>query len=197
MYEKLVSHKPSSFFEKYVFCLLLCWMGFCSPDKSLGCTDALLTISHRLQKVLDAGMESYVVQLHFTAAFEWYKYISAGGSVLSICSFSPTAGRDCWSMVLTVSGSQSFQACHGEVCWELFCSSCKPANCLSGWEREYNAFASHHQTDLLLLPLLTGTLLGFRSGAITGATYCTKTKLRLYIVLSRYRTLNPPHGDLV
>ena len=34
------------------------------------------------------------------------------------------------------------------------------------------------QTDLLLLPPLTGTWLGFRSGAITGAWYWILTKLR-------------------
>ena len=38
--------------------------------KSLGCTDALLTISHHLQKSLDTGTESYIVQLDFSAAFD-------------------------------------------------------------------------------------------------------------------------------
>ena len=63
--------------------------------KSLGCSDALLTISHHLQKSLDAGMESYIVQLDFNAAFERVshsgllfklKSIGVGGSVLSICT---------------------------------------------------------------------------------------------------------------
>ena len=31
--------------------------------------DALLTIFHYLQKSLDAGMESYIAQLDFSAAF--------------------------------------------------------------------------------------------------------------------------------
>ena len=35
------------------------------------------------------------------------------------------------------------------------------------------------QTDLLLVPHLTGTWFGFRSGAITGARYRILTKLRL------------------
>ena len=61
--------------------------------KGLGCTDALLTISHHLQKSLDAGMESYIVQLDFSAAFDRVsrsgllfklKSIGVGGSVLSI-----------------------------------------------------------------------------------------------------------------
>ena len=63
--------------------------------KCLGCTDALLTISHHLQKSLDAGMESYIVQLDFSTAldrvshsglFFKLKSIGVGGSVLSICT---------------------------------------------------------------------------------------------------------------
>ena len=38
--------------------------------KDLGSTDALLTISHHLQKSLDTEMESYIVQLDFRAAFD-------------------------------------------------------------------------------------------------------------------------------
>ena len=86
-------------------------------SKGLGCTVALLTISHHLQKSLDAGIESsYIVQLDFGAAFDRVshrgllfklKSIGVGGSVLSICTeFSPTGGRESWLMVLRVSGSQ-------------------------------------------------------------------------------------------
>ena len=57
----------------------------------------------------------------------------------------------------------------------------------------WQLFASH-QTDLLLLPPLTETRLGFRSGAITGARYPNKTKAS---VVSRSRTVNLPHGNLV
>ena len=62
--------------------------------KALGCTDALLTISHHLQKSLDVGLESYIVQLDFSAAFDRvshsglifrFKSIAVGGSVLSVC----------------------------------------------------------------------------------------------------------------
>ena len=97
VHEKLVSHKLSSFCEKYGL----------SPTtqfayrKDLGFTDALLTISHHLHKSLDAGMESYIVQLDFSAAFDRVsrsgllfklKSIDVGGSVLSICgqSLPPT-----------------------------------------------------------------------------------------------------------
>ena len=60
----------------------------------LGCTDALLTTSNNLQKSLDSGMGSYLVQLDFSAAFDrvshsglLFKLKSIGvcGSVLYIC----------------------------------------------------------------------------------------------------------------
>ena len=63
--------------------------------KGLCCTDALLNISHRLQMSLDAGMESCIVQLDISAAFDGVshcgllfklKSICVGGSVLSICT---------------------------------------------------------------------------------------------------------------
>ena len=40
-----------------------------SYRKGLGCTDAPLTISHHFQHSLDTGMESYIVQLDFSVAF--------------------------------------------------------------------------------------------------------------------------------
>ena len=62
--------------------------------KGLGYTDALLTISDHLQKTLNAWMQSYIVQLDFSAAFDGMshrgllfkmKSIGVGGSVLFIC----------------------------------------------------------------------------------------------------------------
>ena len=38
--------------------------------KGQGCTDALLTISHHLQKSLNAEIEFYIVQVDFSAAFD-------------------------------------------------------------------------------------------------------------------------------
>ena len=89
MYEKFVSHKLSSFCDKYG----LLPVALFAYRKGLGCTDALLSICHHLQKSLDAGMESYNVQLIFSAAFDRMshsglfklKSIGVGGSVLSIC----------------------------------------------------------------------------------------------------------------
>ena len=63
--------------------------------KGLGCADALLSISHHLHKSPDAGRESYIVQLDFSAAIDRVshsgllfklKYIGVGGSGLSICT---------------------------------------------------------------------------------------------------------------
>ena len=60
--------------------------------EGLGCKHALLTISHHLLKSLDTGMESYIVQLGFSAAFDRVihsgllfklKSIGVGGTVLS------------------------------------------------------------------------------------------------------------------
>ena len=66
MYEKLISHKLSSFCKK---CGLLPGAQF-AYRKDVGCTDALLTISDYLQKFLGAAMESYIAQLNFSAAFD-------------------------------------------------------------------------------------------------------------------------------
>ena len=90
MYEKIVSHKLSSFCKNILF-LLTAQFAY---QKGLGCTDALLTIPHHLQKSLDTGMESYIVQLYFIAVFDRVRHsgllfklksIGVGGSVLSIC----------------------------------------------------------------------------------------------------------------
>ena len=63
--------------------------------KGPGCTDALLTICHHRRKSLDAGMETHIVQLDFSAAFDRVnhsavlfklKFTGEGGSVLSICT---------------------------------------------------------------------------------------------------------------
>ena len=66
VYEKLVSHNLSSFCQK---CGYLPAAQFVYR-KGLGCTDALITIYHNLQKSLDAGVESYIVQLDFSAVFD-------------------------------------------------------------------------------------------------------------------------------
>ena len=75
---------------------------------------ALLTISHTFRsKCLDAGMESYIVQLvdfdrvsHSGLLFK-LKYTGVDDSVLTfVQSSSPTVGKESWLMMLRVSGYQ-------------------------------------------------------------------------------------------
>ena len=61
MYGKLVSHKLSSFCKK-------CFLPAAQFSHKVWA--ALQTISHHLQKSLDKGIESYIVQLDFSAAFD-------------------------------------------------------------------------------------------------------------------------------
>ena len=116
VYEKLVSHKLSSYCEKHVF-LAAAQFAY---RKGLCCTDALLTICHHLQKSLDIVIETYIVQIDFSAAFDRVsnsgllfklKSIALGGCMcavhLIVGRYSPTAGRESWLMVLLVSRSLS------------------------------------------------------------------------------------------
>ena len=62
-------------------------------QKGLGTCDTLLCVSHPLQSALESGQEARIMQINFSAAFDWvnhlgilYKLCSVGigGSVLSI-----------------------------------------------------------------------------------------------------------------
>ena len=61
--------------------------------KGLGTCDALLCMSHTLQRALESGQEAWMMQIDFSAAFDRVKYlgilyklhyVGVGGSVLSI-----------------------------------------------------------------------------------------------------------------
>ena len=54
------------FLREMFFCLMLSLL----IGKGVGYTDALLTISHHIQKSLHTGMESYSVQHDFSAALK-------------------------------------------------------------------------------------------------------------------------------
>ena len=93
-------------------------------------------------EVLDAGMQSYVVQLDFSSVFDrvssnWSLLVLVAVCCLIVGSSSPTEGSESWFMVLLESGSQSFLACHRVVCWVLFWSSFLPVKCLSYWRTDY------------------------------------------------------------
>ena len=80
--------------------------------KGLGTCDALLCVSHTLQSALESGQEAWIVQIDFSAAFDWvnhlgilYKLCSVGigGSVLSIL----TQFLSCRAQQVMVDGCQS------------------------------------------------------------------------------------------
>ena len=109
-------------------------------------------------------------------------------------------------MVLLVNGSKLFLACHREVCcpFLFILYTSEMFELLENRLYEYadtphywQLFASQ-QRDLLLLPPLTGTWLGFMSGATTGAWYWILIKTNA-LVVSRSRTVNSPspHGNFV
>ena len=147
-------------------------------------------ISHHLQKSLDAGMESYVVQLDFSVAFDKVshsgllfklKSIGADGSVLSICTEFLSDRRQRvvvdgasneWIPIISgmpqgsVLGPLLFFLFTSEM-FELVENRLLPMQMTPHY---WQLFASQ-QTDLMLLPSLTGTWLLFMSGAITGACY--------------------------
>ena len=50
-----------------IYCMLLSLL---KARKGIGCTDALLIISHHLQKSLAARMECYIVILDFSVAYD-------------------------------------------------------------------------------------------------------------------------------
>ena len=62
-------------------------------QKGLGTCDALLCVSHTLQSALESGQEARIVQIDFSAAFDWVNHqgifyrlssVGIGGSVLSV-----------------------------------------------------------------------------------------------------------------
>ena len=194
VYEKLISQKISSFYEKYGLlpaAQFAYWNG-------LGCTDALLTISQHLQMSLDAGMKSNIVQLDFSATFNWVshsgllfklKSIGAGGSVVPICTEFLSDRRQrvvvdgcCdwvvpyyfWRATGGCIGFSSIYCIYQRNVWAVW----EQTICLCRWPHYWQFFTSQ-QTALRLMPHLTGTWLGFRSGAITGALYWTVSKRRV------------------
>ena len=183
MYAKLVSHKLSSFCEKYD---LLPAAQF-AYRKRLGCTDALPNISHHLQKSLGAGMESYIVHIDFSEAFHRVshsgllfklKSIGVGGSLLSICTESLSDRRQRvvvsaseWIPIISIvpQGSVLVPFLYILYTSEMF-------ELVENRRFDYADDYTIQQAVLrkpadrpALLPPLTGTWIGFRSSAITGA----------------------------
>ena len=131
--------------------------------KGLGYTDALLNISHHLQKFLDTGMELQIVQLDFSAAFDRVshsglllklKSIGVDDSVLSICTEFLSDRRQ----GIVVDGAASE--------WIPIISGVPQGGVLG--PLQYILYISK-MFELVENRLFAGIWLGFRSGAITGA----------------------------
>ena len=167
--------------------------------EGLGCADTLLTISHHLQKSLDTGMESYIVQLDFSAAFDRVslsgllfklKSIAVGGSVLSI-----------WREILSnrrqrvvVDGAASewipiVSDVPQRMYWVLFYSPFKPVKCLSRWITTIclcwwlhitgRCTQASRRTGPTVAASLTRDLANIQEWCNTGAWYWILAKLRL------------------
>ena len=92
----------SKVFERLVAVRLRRFMDHCSGvlptkqfayRKGLGTCVALLCVSHTLQSALESGQEARIVQIDFSAAFDWVNHqgilymhssVGIGGSVLSV-----------------------------------------------------------------------------------------------------------------
>ena len=89
--------------------------------KGLGTCDALLCVSHTLQRALESGEEARIIQLDFSAAFNRVNHqgilyrlcsVGIGGSVMSILTqFSQTDHSTLWWMVVEVNWLMLFQEC--------------------------------------------------------------------------------------
>ena len=91
-------------------------------------------------------------------------------------------------MVLLVSRSQSFLACHREVCWVLFSSSVIPVKCLSWWRTDY--------MTMLMTPLYW-QLLASQQTDCCSLPY-KRDLARIQNWFNHWcMILNHPHGDLV
>ncbi len=108
VFEKLLSSRLSSYLERSGS---LPRTQF-AYRKGLGTCDALLTVSHMVQRVLDCGGEARIVQLDFSAAFDRVNHsailhklgsVGVGGSVLSVIGQFLSNRTQC----VTVDGSRS------------------------------------------------------------------------------------------
>ena len=91
IFERVIALKFGRFLEDHSL-LPSCQFAY---RKGLGTCDALLTVSHHLQRALDSGMEARLIQLDFSAAFDRVSHAGllhklrasgVGGPLLSVLS---------------------------------------------------------------------------------------------------------------
>ena len=120
---------------------------------------------------------------------------------LFVESYSPTVGT---VVNPPMSGSQLFQACHRGVWWVIFCSSFILAKCLS-WLRTNYVYAD----DSTLLAVVckpaerSAVAASLNRNLARIQEWCNHWCIILnpyktyHLIVSRLRTVNPPHDDLV
>ena len=182
--------------------------------KGLACTDALLTISYHLQKSLDTGMESYIVQLEISAAFARVshsgllfklKSIGVGGSVLSICREFLSNRRQ----RVVVDGAISKRipivsaVPQGSVL-VLFCSSLIPVKCLCWSGTDYMPLLMTTLPVVARKPADRPAVAASLNRDLARIQECCNhwrmilnRKNTMALVVSGSRTVNPLHGDFI
>ncbi len=180
--------------------------------KNLGTTDALLSISHKIQQALDRGHETRVVQLDFSAAFD---QVNQPGLLRKLQSFG--IGGPVLSVL-----TQFFTDRTHRVCVD---------NCCSDWYSVHSCVLQGSVLEPLLFTVYTSNLLQITSNSIYGyaddvtlvatvdspkshldvsaalnedlrhiSDWCHTWNMKLNAIktkclcISRSRTLNPPHS---
>ena len=112
--------------------------------KGLGTCDALLCVSLALQSALESGQEAQIMQIVFSAAFDWVNHlafsISSALWVLEVLSclywqsFYHADHIKLWWMVVEVNWLTLYQECRRAVFWACYCSSCTLRSFFTFWK---------------------------------------------------------------
>ena len=113
-------------------------------QRGLGTCDAILCLSHTLQRALESGQEARIVQIDFSAALDrlnhqgiLYKLCSVGigGPVPFILTqFLSNRSQQVWWMVIGVNWLTLCQECRRVVFYSRYCSSCTLRSFFSFWK---------------------------------------------------------------